>query len=92
MKVLKIWFLGGLTLQAIIWTYMFILGAVDFLAALLIFISVYALIITGLQLPVLAGFYYLLKDKIDDWRGWHSFLIWLSSLILSLFLAYFIKF
>ncbi len=90
MKVIKIWFLGGLTLQAIIWAHMIILGAVDFLAILLIFISIYALIITGLQLPVLAGFYYLLKDKVESWSWWHSFLIWLSSFLLILFLAYFI--
>ena len=90
MKVIKIWFLGAFGLQALIWTYMFILSTVDPAAAWLIFISIYTLIITGLQLPVLAGFYYLLKDKVESWSWWHSFLIWLSSFLLILFLAYFI--
>ena len=90
MKVIKIWFLGAFGLQALIWAYMFILSTVDPAAAWLIFVSVYALIVSGLQLTVLAGVYYLLKDKIERWSWWHSFLIWLSSLILILLLAYFI--
>ncbi|MFN8649697.1 hypothetical protein [Streptococcus sp.] len=90
MKVLKIWFLGGLGLQALIWSSIYILSTVEPAAAWLIFYAIYALIITGLQLPVLAGFYYLLKDKVESWSWWHSFLIWLSSFLLILFLAYFI--
>ncbi len=90
MKVLKIWFLGGLGLQALIWSSIYILSTVEPAAAWLIFYAIYALIITGLQLPVLAGFYYLLKDKVESWSWWHSFLIWLSSFLLILLLAYFI--
>ena len=90
MKVIKIWFLGGLGLQALIWSSIYILSTVEPAAAWLIFYAIYALIITGLQLPVLAGFYYLLKDKVESWSWWHSFLIWLSSFLLILLLAYFI--
>ena len=90
MKVLKIWFLGALTLQALIWTYMFILSTVEPAAAWLIFVSFYALIISGLQLPALAGVYYLLKDKIERWRWWHSCLLWIGRFALTLLLVYFL--
>lgn len=90
MKVLKIWFLGGLVVQALIWVYMLILSTVEPAAGWIIFFSLYALIISGFQLPLLAGVYYIIKEQIRYWRWWHSFLLWLGSFAFILILAYFL--
>lgn len=90
MKVLKIWFLGGLVVQALIWIYMLILSTVEPAAGWIIFFSLYTLIISGFQLPLLAGVYYIIKEQIRYWRWWHSFLLWLGSFAFILILAYFL--
>ena len=79
MKVLKIWFLGGLGLQALIWSSIYILSTVEPAAAWLIFYAIYALIICGCQLPILAIAYYFIKDRVEVWKWWHSFLLWLGT-------------
>ena len=88
MKVLKIWFLGTLAVQVLIWTYTFILGTVEPAAAWLIFYAIYALLLCGVQFPIMAITYDFVKNRVEAWKWWHSFLLWIGSFALILLLVY----
>ena len=88
MKVLKIWFLGTLALQVLIWTYTFILSTVEPAAAWLVFYAIYALLLCGVQFPIMAITYDFVKNRVEAWKWWHSFLLWIGSFALILLPAY----
>ena len=88
MKVLKIWVLGTLALQVLIWTYTFILSTVEPAAAWLIFYAIYALLLCGVQFPIMAITYDFVKNRVEAWKWWHSFLLWIGSFALILLPAY----
>ena len=88
MKVLKIWFLGTLAVQVLIWTYTFILSTVEPAAAWLIFYAIYALLLCGVQFPIMAITSDFVKNRVEAWKWWHSFLLWIGSFALILLPAY----
>lgn len=88
MKFFKIWFLGTLSLQLVMWTYIFILSTSDPAASWLIFINFYAFIISLIQCPLLTVTYLYLDKRLERWRWWHSFILWLGTYLLILIPAY----
>lgn len=88
MKGFKIWLLGNLILQGVLWAYMLIMSTVEPAAGWLVFISIFFFIISLIQLPLTLFSYQILKDSLKVWLWWHSLLLWLGSFFLSVILYF----
>lgn len=88
MKGFKIWLLGNLILQGVLWAYMLIMSTVEPAAGWLVFISIFFFIISLIQLPLTLFSYQILKDSLKVWLWWHSLLLWLGSFFLPVILYF----